>query len=105
MALLYWTVGWEMGVVKRVLEAAGVNWGYFFDHNPFEPHCNSHPNNFLVLPPVSYLKCTVYLNIRPKELGSFTKNLCPQQDSVRYKTQCYLAIFLLKMKGFSWMFT
>ena len=51
-ALLYWTVGWEMGVVKQALEDSGINWGYFFDHNPFEPHCNSHPNNFLVLPRV-----------------------------------------------------
>ena len=54
MALLYWTVGWEMGVVKRALEGSGINWGYFFDHNPFEPHCNSHPNNFLILPPVIF---------------------------------------------------
>ena len=29
---------------------AGISWGYFFDHNPFEPHCNAHPNNFLILP-------------------------------------------------------
>ena len=29
---------------------AGISWGYFFDHSPFEPHCNAHPNNFLVLP-------------------------------------------------------
>ena len=54
-ALLYWTVGWEMGVVKRALEAARVNWGYFFDHNPFEPHCNTHPNNFILLPPVCFI--------------------------------------------------
>lgn len=26
-----------------------ISWGYFIDHNPFEPHCNAHPNNFLVL--------------------------------------------------------
>ena len=39
-------------MVKRLLEINGVNWGYFLDHNPFEPHCNSHPNNFIVLPPV-----------------------------------------------------
>lgn len=56
MALVYWTVGWEMGVVKRALETEGINWGYFFDHNPFEPHCNAHPNNFIVLPPVSQLR-------------------------------------------------
>jgi hypothetical protein len=26
-----------------------ISWGYFIDHNLFEPHCNAHPNNFLVL--------------------------------------------------------
>jgi hypothetical protein len=26
-----------------------ISWGYFTDHNPFEPHCNAHPNNFVVL--------------------------------------------------------
>jgi hypothetical protein len=29
---------------------AGISWGYFFDHSPFEPHCNAHPNNFIILP-------------------------------------------------------
>jgi hypothetical protein len=28
-----------------------ISWGYFIDHNPFEPHCNAHPNNFVVLNP------------------------------------------------------
>lgn len=23
------------------------------DHNPYEPHCNAHPNNFLVIDPLS----------------------------------------------------
>jgi hypothetical protein len=26
-----------------------ISWGYYIDHNPFEPHCNAHPNNFLIL--------------------------------------------------------
>ena len=53
MAALYWELGWEVGVVKRLMEESGINWGYFIDHNPFEPHCNCHPNNYIVLPPVS----------------------------------------------------
>eukprot|EP00731_Ephydatia_muelleri_P030286 Em0021g809a len=53
MAALYWELGWEVGVVKRLMEECGINWGYFIDHNPFEPHCNCHPNNFIILPPVS----------------------------------------------------
>ena len=52
LATLYWRLGWEVGVVSRILATNGINWGYFFDHNPFEPHCNQHPNNFVVLPPV-----------------------------------------------------
>ncbi len=59
LSSVYRRVGWEMGVVKRVLEAGRVNWGYFFDHNPFEPHCNAHPNNFIVLPPVNTCVHTV----------------------------------------------
>lgn len=38
-------------MVKHLLERHRINWGYFIDHNPFEPHCNAHPNNFVVLPP------------------------------------------------------
>jgi len=53
LALLYRRLGWEVGVVKQALEAGRINWGYFLDHNPFEPHCNAHPNNFIILPPVS----------------------------------------------------
>jgi hypothetical protein len=42
-------VGYETGLVKRVLDESLISWGYFIDHNLFEPHCNAHPNNFLVL--------------------------------------------------------
>lgn len=51
IAELLWTVGREMGEVKRIFQDANISWGYFIDHNPFEPHCNAHPNNFAVLPP------------------------------------------------------
>ena len=37
--------------MKRVLDEAEISWGYFTDHNPFEPHCNAHPNNLVVLDP------------------------------------------------------
>ena len=40
------------------MDEQALSWGYFTDHNPFEPHCNAHPNNFLVLdlqaPPPSH---------------------------------------------------
>ena len=44
-------IGWEAGLIKRVLQDHEISWGYFIDHNPFEPHCNAHCNNFLVLGP------------------------------------------------------
>eukprot|EP00744_Colponema_vietnamica_P008482 GILI01012097.1.p1 GENE.GILI01012097.1~~GILI01012097.1.p1 ORF type:complete len:760 (+),score=148.53 GILI01012097.1:122-2401(+) len=51
MALIFWRVGYEVGRIKRVLQDADISWGYFVDHNPFEPHCNSHPNNLVVVHP------------------------------------------------------
>lgn len=44
-------IGWEAGLIKRILQDHEISWGYFIDHNPFEPHCNAHCNNFLVLGP------------------------------------------------------
>lgn len=41
-------VGRECGIVKRLLEEKSICWGFFFDHNPCLPHCNAHPNNFVV---------------------------------------------------------
>ncbi|OMJ67500.1 hypothetical protein SteCoe_35324 [Stentor coeruleus] len=46
-------IGWEVGIVKRVLQDNYISWGYFIDHNPFEPHCNAHCNNFIILGPQS----------------------------------------------------
>ena len=49
IGLLFARVGFEAGRVKRILDENLISWGYFIDHNPFEPHCNAHPNNFVVL--------------------------------------------------------
>ena len=51
--LLYWNLGMEVGLILRCMHDSRINWGTFFDHNPCEPHCNSHPNNLIVLPPGS----------------------------------------------------
>ena len=108
-----------MGVVKRALEAAGVNWGYFFDHNPFEPHCNSHPNNFLVLPPVSHFNCwsnpnSLSVRTKPKNLrnhwepsfatvhywyitiGTFQINFAKVSHNNYWGGACYLQINLVR---------
>ena len=53
MALIFARCGAECGKVKRLLDEAEISWGYFTDHNPYEPHCNAHPNNFLVIDPLS----------------------------------------------------
>jgi hypothetical protein len=49
LSKLVWRIGWEVGCVKRIFQDYDVSWGYFIDHNPFEPHCNAHCNNFIVL--------------------------------------------------------
>ena len=48
MEATFTKIGVECGHVKRAMEDLEVSWGYFFDHSPFEPHCNAHPNNFIV---------------------------------------------------------
>ena len=53
LSLVYWNLGYEVGVILSTLHEKNINWGTFFDHNPCEPHCNSHPNNLIVLPPGS----------------------------------------------------
>lgn len=50
LCLLAWKCGFEAGTLKRALQDANISWGFFIDHNPFEPHCNAHPNNFIILP-------------------------------------------------------
>jgi hypothetical protein len=49
LCLIAYQVGREAGEVKRHLQDAEISWGYFIDHNPFEPHCNAHQNNFIIL--------------------------------------------------------
>jgi hypothetical protein len=49
LSLLFRRVGHECGQFKRHLDENRISWGYFIDHNLFEPHCNAHPNNFIVL--------------------------------------------------------
>ena len=46
---MFQLIGFETGKIKRILDDNLISWGYFFDHNPFIPHCNAHPNNFVVL--------------------------------------------------------
>ena len=75
MALLYWQLGWEVGVVKRCLKENDINWGYFFDHNPFEPHCNAHPNNFVVLPPVSCVCVPRSVCVQASMRGTLANNI------------------------------
>lgn len=50
--LIFLRCGAECGKVKRLFDEHGISWGYFTDHNPFEPHCNAHPNNLVVLDPM-----------------------------------------------------
>eukprot|EP00347_Sterkiella_histriomuscorum_P017444 403349347 len=49
VVLIYLRAGFECGKIKRLLDENLISWGYYIDHNPFQPHCNAHPNNFIVL--------------------------------------------------------
>lgn len=49
MTSIFTRIGFETGRVKRIFDENLISWGYFTDHNPFEPHCNAHPNNFVIL--------------------------------------------------------
>jgi hypothetical protein len=49
LTLLFSRIGYESGLIKRLLDDNLISWGFYVDHNIFEPHCNAHPNNFLVL--------------------------------------------------------
>ena len=49
--LIFIRCGAEAGKAKRLFDEHEISWGYFMDHNPFEPHCNAHPNNLVVLDP------------------------------------------------------
>lgn len=46
---IFHRVGYETAYIKRILDEHLISWGYFIDHNIFEPHCNAHPNNFIIL--------------------------------------------------------
>ena len=52
IALIFARCGAEIGKIKRLLDENQISWGYFIDHNVFEPHCNSHPNNLVALDPL-----------------------------------------------------
>ena len=49
--LIFARAGAEAGKSKRLLDENLRSWGYYTDHNPFEPHCNAHPNNYVITDP------------------------------------------------------
>ena len=49
--MIFARCGAEAGKAKRVLDENLISWGYYVDHDPFAPHCNAHPNNFVVMDP------------------------------------------------------
>ena len=53
IGLIFARCGAEAGKTKRLFDENYICWGFFTDHNPFEPHCNAHPNNFLAIDPLS----------------------------------------------------
>ena len=53
IVLIFARAGTEAGKIKRILDENLISWGYFTDHNQFQPHCNAHANNFVVVDPRS----------------------------------------------------
>ena len=49
--LIFIRCGVEVGKAVRLMNESEISWGFFTDHNPFEPHCNAHPNNLVILDP------------------------------------------------------
>lgn len=47
LANLYWLLGWQTGTIVRAIHDANINWGTYEDL--LGNHCNSHPNNLVVL--------------------------------------------------------
>lgn len=45
---IYWRLGRECGTIQRLLTENEISWGTYEDGLGW--HCNSHPNNFAVLP-------------------------------------------------------
>jgi hypothetical protein len=48
LAYLFWRFGREAGTVQRLLRQNDISWGTYVD--PLGTHCNSHPNNLILLP-------------------------------------------------------
>lgn len=46
-AAIYWSIGRQAGKIVRAIHDANINWGTYEDL--LGNHCNSHPNNLLVL--------------------------------------------------------
>jgi len=47
-AHLFWTLGREAGTIQKLLHDHDISWGTYID--PLGNHCNSHINNFIILP-------------------------------------------------------
>ena len=78
--ILNWRLGYEIGEFLNILQEENIMWGYYFDYNPCEPHCNSHPNNFIVLPPteatVRFQPFHLFLLHSQKNLNITGRKMC-----------------------------
>ncbi len=48
--MIYARIGFEVGKILRLFYDNDFNWGYYYDHDINNFHCNVHPNNFVILP-------------------------------------------------------
>jgi hypothetical protein len=81
--LVFARTGAEAGKAKRVLDENLISWGYYTDHNPFEPHCNAHPNNFVITDPAKTESHTILAIVDldlAYEFESFVNTIEPDPD-------------------------
>jgi hypothetical protein len=79
--LIFARTGAEAGKSMRVKDEHLLSWGYFTDHNPFEPHCNAHPNNFLVTFPKDHPNILAMVDFDMAfEFDSFVNTIAPDPD-------------------------
>lgn len=64
-----WRAGREAGAIVKAMADAELSWGYYVDH-VMEPHCNAHPNNLAVLPPVRQFVPACRLRLLTHDLPS-----------------------------------
>lgn len=83
LMLIFARTGAESGKSIRLTNEHQISWGYFTDHNPFEPHCNAHPNNYVVMFPATSPHSNVLAMLdfdMAYDFASFVNTIAPDPE-------------------------